>query len=460
MKKFEKFIAIIISAVMVLSLVACSGKEPPKETVKQTEKPQNEEPKSDNPTKITFWFSMGGTNMEILESIIKGFNDSQDKIIVEGTYQGSYEESINKLKTVGGTKEAPTLIQVYDGGTLFMKNSGFFIPVQQFIDKENFDISVLEPAITSYYTDYEGNLNSMPFNSSEPVMYYNKDMFKAANLDPEKPPLTLDEIADYASKLTIRNGNTVETYGFTMMIHAWFFEQIMANTGELYVNNDNGRKDIPTEAVFDNEKGLKFFQWLDKMYREGTATSYGRGWNEFRTAFLGEKVAICFDSSANLAAAIKTAPFEVGTVRLPTIEGNDPQGCPVGGASLWMLKGPSEAEQQAAWEFIKYLTKPEVQADWHIKTGYFPINKEAYNLQNVKDNLVQYPQFKAPIDQVQNTKISPATQGVLVLNMQAIRDEVNTCLEGLFEGILTPEDALKKASQGVTKVLETDAKMQ
>jgi len=350
-------------------------------------------------------------------------------------------------------------MQVYDGGTLFMMISDFIVPVQDFIDKENFDISIIEPAIRSYYTDYEGRLNSMPFNSSEPILYYNKDMFRNAGLDPEKPPLTIEEIAEYAEKLTVRKGNQTEVYGFTMMVHAWFIEQIMANCGALYVDNDNGRKDIPTKAVFDTDLGLKIFKWLYDMYRNGTATSYGRGWNQFRVAFQSGQVAMTFDSSANLAACIANSPFEVGTARMPTVNGIEPHGCPIGGASIYIIKGASEEQQQAAWEFMKYLVTPELQADWHINTGYFPVNIKSYDIQAVKDNLVKFPQFMAPIEQVRNTKIMPATQGVLTLNMEAVRDKVNTCIEGMFEGTLTPEKALEIAAAEVTKVLEKDKAM-
>lgn len=460
MKRNKRIIAILVMVGLVLSLTACGGNQEANDKGKSAAgSTEKSDAASKDAVHVKFWYSMGGANMDILENMIKKYNSSQDKIVVEGSYQGGYEDALNKLKTVADTKEAPTMMQVYDGGTLFMKNSGFIVPVQNFIDKEKYDTSSLEPGICSYYTDYEGKLNSIPFNSSEPILYYNKDMFKAAGLDPENPPTTLEDIASCAQKLTVKDGKNTKVYGFTMMIHAWFFEQIMANSGQLYVDNDNGRKDFPAKAVFNNEIGSKMFKWLYDMYRDGSATSYGRGWDEFRTAFQSQQVAMCFDSSANLAAAIKNASFEVGTARMPVPNGVEPQGCPVGGASIYIIKGASEEEQQAAWEFMKYLVTPEIQAEWHVNTGYFPVNKKSYELQIVKDNLQKYPQFSAPINQVQSTKVSPATQGVLALNMDAMRDQVNICIEGMFENKLTPEKAIEQAIAGVNQVLDKDKQM-
>ena len=132
---------------------------------------------------------MSGVPQETLNGIVEEYNNSQDEVQVNAEFQGTYEESLPKFHSVGGTEDAPTMIQVQEIGTMSMINSGNIEPIQKFIDAENYDMSGLEENIINYYK-VDDQFYSMPFNSSTPVMYYNKDAFKAAGLDPEKAPET------------------------------------------------------------------------------------------------------------------------------------------------------------------------------------------------------------------------------------------------------------------------------
>ena len=444
------FVWILILSLAVLA--ACtnsdsSTKDDETETSKPATSEGTETKESDEKVSIEFWHAMSGSGQESLDSIVKGFNDSQDKYEVVAEFQGTYEESLTKLRGVGGTKDAPAITQVFEVGTKYMIDSGYIEPMQSFIDKDNYDLSQLEENILNYYK-VDGELYSMPFNSSTPVMIYNKDAFKEAGLDPEKAPETFSEVIDAAAKL--KKG---EMYGFSMLTYGWFFEQLVATQGGLYVNEDNGRSGDATEALFNGPEGLNVFNFLDTMNKAGTFGNFGTNWDDIRAAFASGKVAMYMDSSAGVAGAITNAPFDVGVAYIPHADEVKRNGVVIGGASLWMSKGIAEKEQEAAWEFMKYMTTPEVQAKWHLDTGYFAINPKAYDEENVKEKWAEFPQYKVTVDQLQDTVPGLATQGALISVFPESRQQIVTALEDLYQG-KDSQEVLDKAAEGTNRAME------
>lgn len=381
-------------------------------------------------TVVTFWHSMGGKNQEVLNKIVEKYNSSQDKVQVNAEFQGTYEESLPKFHSVGGTKDAPTMIQVQEIGTMSMINSGNIEPIQQFIDEENYDMSGLEENIINYYK-VDDKFYSMPFNSSTPVMYYNKDAFEKAGLDPEKAPETFEEIEEAGKKIAASNNNMK---GFALQAYGWLYEELLANQGGILMNNNNGRTGTPTEVEFNNEKGKSIFEWVKRMNDDGTFANYGTNSDNMISGFLAGDVAMFLQSSASSRSVIDNAPFEVGVAFLPHPANEERQGVAIGGASLWMSKGKEEAEQKAAWEFMKYLQTPEVQAEWHVGTGYFAINPDAYDEQVVKDAYKETPQLQVSVQQLQATKPSYATQGALMDMIPEERKIMETALESVYNG--------------------------
>ncbi len=455
MKRFLKSSLWLLLLIGVLALAACSNSESKKE-----EKPEDPDTTDDHsegegeastdtgsPVEIEFWHAMSGSGQESLDKIVEGFNQSQEDYVVKAEFQGTYEESLTKLRSVGGTKDAPAITQVFEVGTKYMIDSGFIEPMNTFIEKDNFDLSQLEENILNYYK-VDGELYSMPFNSSTPVMIYNKDAFKEAGLDPEKAPETFSEVIEAAAKL-----KTDEMYGFSMLTYGWFFEQLVATQGGLYVNEDNGRSGDATEALFNGPEGLNVFDFLDQMNKAGTFGNFGTNWDDIRAAFSTGKVAMYMDSSAGVANIIETSPFEIGVAYIPYADEVERNGVVIGGASLWMSKGIAEEEQEAAWTFMKYLTTPEVQAEWHLDTGYFAINPSAYDEANVVEKWEEYPQFKVTVDQLQDTKPGLATQGALISVFPESRQQIVTALEDLYQG-KSPQEALDQAAEGTNRAIE------
>ncbi|MBD7984713.1 ABC transporter substrate-binding protein [Sporosarcina sp. Sa2YVA2] len=444
MLKSSLFLILILAMAV---LTACTNSDSKESSTPSTDGNKGGTTNDGEKVSIEFWHAMSGTGQESIDKLVKGFNESQDNYEVKAEYQGSYEESLTKLRGVGGTKDAPAITQVFEVGTKYMIDSGYIEPMQSFIDKDNYDLSQLEENILNYYK-VDGELYSMPFNSSTPVMIYNKDAFKAAGLDPEKAPGTFSEVIAAAEKLT-----TGDMKGFSMLTYGWFFEQLVATQGGLYVNEDNGRSGDATEALFNGPEGLNVFNFLNDMNEAGTFGNFGTVWDDIRSAFSTEKVAMYMDSSAGVAAAINNSPFEVGVAYIPYADEVQRNGVVIGGASLWMSKGIAEEEQEAAWEFMKYMATPEVQAQWHLDTGYFAINPAAYDEENVKEKWAEFPQFKVTVDQLQDTVPGLATQGALISVFPESRQQIVTALEELYQGN-DPQEVLDKAAEGTNRAME------
>lgn len=379
--------------------------------------------------KIIFWHAMGGNFQPTLNKIVEEYNKSQDKIEVEALYQGSYQEALNKFKSVQGTDKAPALIQLNEISTEYMYNSGAITPMQEFVKKDNYDLTKLEDTLINYYT-INGTLYSMPFNSSASILLYNKDAFKEVGLDPEKAPKSYKELAEAAKKLT----KGTERYGFAMIMDAWFIEQLLANENTLYVNEENGRAGkSPTAVAYNGEKIKTIFNWLNDMYRDNTATSYGKEYQNTRAAFLSGKVSMYIDSSAGIQQLTELANFEIGSAYVPS-ENGEFTGVPIGGASLWITNSVSDEKQAAAWDFVKYAVSKESQALWASSTGYYSVNKEVYDLDLLKKDLEKTPQKLVAVNEIKDTQKTAATSGAIVGVFPELRKVMTDSMEKVYVG--------------------------
>ncbi|KZE80435.1 ABC transporter substrate-binding protein [Paenibacillus elgii] len=408
-----------------------------------------EAPKAGEPVKVVWWHSMSGELGKAVDKLVADFNASQKNVVVEAVFQGTYDESLNKMKASMDSKSGPALIQVYEIGSRFMIDSKAITPMQKFIDADKYDVSQLEENILNYYT-VDGKLNSMPFNTSNPILYYNKDAFKAAGLDPEKPPVTYEEVAEAAKKLS-KDGKA----GASFAIYGWFMEQFFANQGAELLNNGNGRTSPATESLLGSDAGVNTMTWWKQMIDDKTMLNLGRKTDDTKKAFAAGQIAMTLDTTASLRGIVSAAEgkFQVGTAFLPKPKDAKDGGVIVGGASLYILNNRSEAEQKGAWEFIKFLTDPKQQAYWHVNTGYFPITKKAYDEQLVKDNLTKYPQFKTAVDQLHQTKANKATQGAVMGVFPEARQLTEGAIEEVLNGKKSPKEALDGAAKEISSKL-------
>ncbi|OKI49199.1 ABC transporter substrate-binding protein [Micromonospora sp. CB01531] len=415
--------------------------------------------KATGKTTIEFWHSMKGPNAQAVDQLVADFNaQSGGKVEVKAVFQGSYDETIAKYKASVQQKSTPALVQIYDIGTRFMVDSKQVVPVHKFVEKDAFNAADIEPNIASYYS-IDGKLWSMPFNSSTPLLYLNKEAFERAGLDPTKPPRNLTEIGELAKKLTVKDasGKTVQ-YGFGAAIYGWLLEQLLATDGKEYCDHGNGRTGLASKVQFDQETAVGVAQWWTDLVKGGYATNTGRKTDDAQAAFKAGTVAMHLESTSVLRGYVDAAKgkFTVLTAPYPKVGSSSAGGPIIGGASLWIGGvGHSAQEKRAAWEFVKFASSPAAQAKWHTGTGYVPINAKALEEQIDKDWMAKFPQFRTAVDQLHALPPSVASAGCLLGVMPQARKASEDGLEAAIVGSKPAEQAMKDAAASVQGAIDS-----
>ena len=400
-------------------------------------------------TTISFWHSMGGVNGQAIDTLVQKFNDENEYgITVEAEYQGSYDDALNKLKSAQIGNMGADLVQVYEIGTRFMIESGWIVPMQSMVNADEYDTSVLEPNLAAYYT-INDMLYSMPFNSSTPLMYYNKDMFDAAGIT--EIPDSLESIAQIGDKLLDSGAQEVMSLG----IYGWFFEQFIGKQGLEYANNGNGRTEAATAVAFDeNGAAANILNEWKNIYDLGYAPNVGKGGDAGLADFSAGKSAITLGSTASLKQILQDVDgkFEVGTAYFPKVKSTDEGGVSIGGASLWALDNNDPKKLRATWEFVKFLISPESQAFWNAETGYFPVNVDAHDEDVFKENIEKYPQFETAIDQLHDS--APQYAGALLSVFSEARAIVESEIESMLNGNETVDEAVDSMASQINDAIE------
>lgn len=400
-------------------------------------------------TTISFWHSMGGVNGQAIDTLVQKFNDENEYgITVEAEYQGSYDDALNKLKSAQIGNMGADLVQVYEIGTRFMIESGWIVPMQSMVNADEYDTSVLEPNLAAYYT-IDDMLYSMPFNSSTPLMYYNKDMFDAAGIT--EIPDSLEAIAQIGDKLLDSGAQEVMSLG----IYGWFFEQFIGKQGLEYANNGNGRTEAATAVAFDeNGAAANILNEWKNLYDLGYAPNVGKGGDAGLADFSAGKSAITLGSTASLKQILQDVDgkFEVGTAYFPKVKSTDEGGVSIGGASLWALDNNDPKKLRATWEFVKFLISPESQAFWNAETGYFSVNVDAHDEDVFKENIEKYPQFQTAIDQLHDS--APQYAGALLSVFSEARAIVESEIESMLNGNEAVDEAVDSMASQINDAIE------
>ena len=412
------------------------------------------------PVTIDFWHSESAATEATLQGLIDRFNASQDEVKVQVVYQGSSVEINLKLLTSMRGGDVPALVELSDVDTQIMVDSGGVTPVQQFIDAEEYDLSDFDEKAVQYYT-VDDDLYAMPFGIAVPMLFYNKIPFREVGRDPGKPPKTLDDVRAYSEKLfkVDGSGNVVRS-GITLDIQAWYLDLTLAEHGDLYVNNNNGRDGRATEAVFNGPTGQAFFRWWDEMVEKGLAFNVGRnpsGADTFLAVASG-RAAMTVGSSQALRTVFDALEkgvqgVELGVGPFPAVAGGT--GKPgIFSRSLWIMNKRSEAEQQAAWKVARWLAEPEQQAELFAGSGYLPVRVSAYDLEASRQVLEKYPEYLAAVDLFVGTPSTPEKLGPRMGPFSQVRETVAQGLEEMIVGGKDPAQALDDAAERATKELQ------
>jgi sn-glycerol 3-phosphate transport system substrate-binding protein len=398
-------------------------------------------------TEVQWWHAMGGKLGQKVEEICKKFNASQSEYVVKPVYKGNYTETMTSAIAAFRAKKQPHIVQVFEVGTAsMMAAEGAIYPVYKLMADmgEKFDQSAYLQAVIGYYTTPEGNMLSMPFNSSTPVLYYNKTAFKKAGLDPNKPPKTWPELAEAAQKCIDAGASK---YGFSVGWQSWvLIENFSAWHNVPIGSKANGFEGIDTRFEINSPLHVKHIQAIAGWQKTGIF-KYGGRRSESAPLFINGEAAMYMNSSASRAGILSGVKgnFEVGVSYLPywPEAKGAPQNSIIGGATLWVLSGHPKQEYKAVAKFLSFLSKPEIQADWHQFTGYVPITNAAFDLTKSQGYYGKNPGADIAIKQLNYKKPTPNSKGLRFGNFVQIRDIFNEEMEAIWAGKKTAKAGLE-----------------
>ncbi|MCB9162513.1 MAG: ABC transporter substrate-binding protein [Caldilineaceae bacterium] len=465
MKRSWTILSILVIFAMVLA--ACAGAPAPAgESAPAAEAPAAEAtaapaeeaaaPSGDVIT-LEFWHAMGGNLGELVDELTQRFNDSQDAIVVNATYQGSYDDTYNALLAAFETGGEPNIIQNFDLASQTMIDTGRLVPAWQLMEAEGYDPSVFVPAVRDYYSD-ENGMVALAFNSSTPLIYYNQDFFDSAGITMPEGSMTFSEFKALCDEIMAADG--APPYCFTYGQVGWYFEQMIANSGGLYFNENNGRTGRPTEVLFNQGQGVEVFTFLTDLINEGYSPNLGSTWTETDSTFTTGQAAIMIDSTSDVSI-IENSDFTVGTAYIPHSDSSERNGVVIGGAALWLIDSGDPAINQAAWEFIKFMAEPEQQRTWHMGSGYFPVRMDMQNDPELQQFWDENPNFRTAIDQLftTSTTLPDGSTNYAVLGgragpFPAIRRIIVETYSRVLDDGLTPQEALDEAAEKANAELE------
>jgi sn-glycerol 3-phosphate transport system substrate-binding protein len=407
-------------------------------------------------TEIQWWHSMTGVLNDRVNEIAQKFNASQSDYKVTAVFKGQYDESMAAAIAAYRSGNPPQIVQVFEVGTAtMMAAKGAIKPVYQLMAEsgEKFDPKAFLPAVSGYYSDTQGHLLSMPFNSSTQVMYINKDAFKKAGLDPNAPPKTWPEVGAAAEKLKAAG----MTCGFTTGWQSWVqLESFSAWHNVPFGTKENGFGGLDTRLTFNGPVQVRHIQNLGDWSKKGFFTYAGRK-DEPLAKFTSGDCGIITTSSGSYANIKANAKFDWSVAQLPyyaDVKGA-PQNTIIGGATLWVLTQKNPDVYKGIAKFFTFLASPEIQSDWHQKTGYVPITLAAYDLTKTQGFYEKNPGTDIAIKELTNKPPTANSKGVRFGNFVQIRNIVDEEFETVWSGQKTAkqalDDAVRRSNEQVEK---------
>jgi sn-glycerol 3-phosphate transport system substrate-binding protein len=396
-------------------------------------------------TEINWWHAMGGTNGERVDKIAADFNASQSEYKIVPSYKGNYTETMTAAVAAFRAKEHPHLVQVFEVGTAtMMAAKGAIYPVEQMMKDagESFDKGDYLPAVISYYQTPEGELLSMPFNSSTPVLWYNADALKSAGVE---APTTWDDVKT-VSKALVDNGMEC---GLSFGWQSWVMLENYSSWHNLEMGTkENGFAGFDTEFTFNTDKVAARLDDVAAMSKDNLF-KYGGRRGDSLPLFTNGECGMWMNSSAYYGSIKSQAEFDFGQTMLPldTAVADAPQNSIIGGATLWALAGHESEEYKGLAQFMTYLSSAEVQSWWHQETGYVPITTAAWELSKEQGFYDSNPGTDTAIKQLSLNTPTANSRGIRFGNFVQVRDVINEEMEALWAGDKTAQEALDAAAE-------------
>ena len=406
-------------------------------------------------TEIQWWHAMTGGNNDVVVKLANDFNASQSDDKIVPSFKGSYPDTMNAGIAAFRAGNAPHIMQVFEVGTAtMMAATGAVKPVHVLMKEagETFDPKAYLAAITGYYSTSKGEMLSFPFNSSSTVMWINKDAFRKAGLDADKPPKTWPELFEAAKKL---KANGHPTCGFSNAWVTWVnIEQLSAWHNVPLATKANGLDGFDTDLKFNGPLQIRHLQTLVDLQKDKTYDYSGRT-NTGEGRFTSGECPIFLTSSAFFGNVKANAKFDFGAAPMPYYPDykDAPQNSIIGGASLWVMGGKKPEEYKGVAKFFSFLSKPEVQAAWHQNTGYLPITRAAFELTRKQGFYDRNPGADISIEQITLKPPTKNSKGLRLGSFVLIRDVIDDELEQAFAGKKSAQAAMDSAVERGNRLL-------
>jgi sn-glycerol 3-phosphate transport system substrate-binding protein len=385
---------------------------------------------------------------DYLSATVEAFNASQPDCHVQAVYIGRYEETLRAGLAAFQSGQAPHLLQVFELGTAAMLAArGAFKPAAEVMKEAGVAWEPRDylPLVARYYSAADGTLLSFPFNLSTPILYYNKQAFARAGLDPDSPPATWAEVAQAAERLKSSGMRD----GYTTSRQTWVhLENFSLWHGVEFATRGNGFDGLTARLSLNSPVHVRHIQHLGELAREGLFTYAGRTL-EAEPLFCQGRCALLTTASAAYAGLVKQAGFEVGVGPLPYDGGvpGAPRNTTIGGSSFWVMNGKTREEYQGVARFLAWLSRPDVQARRHREIGYLPVSTAAYALTG-------NPSVDVSLRQLTLKEPRPGACGLRLGNAMPLRQLLDEELEGVWSGRHGAKAALDRAVQRGNALLE------
>ena len=405
-------------------------------------------------TEIQFWHAFTGRLGDLVAEQVETFNSSQDDYKVVASHKGNYSETLNAGIAAFRAGEQPHILMVFEVGTATMMGAkGAIKPVYEVMEEAgaSFDPDAYIGSVKGYYTTSDGQMLSLPFNSSTPVLWVNKDALKAAGVDPDVDLSTWEKVGEVLDKVKASGSTCPMTTAWQSWIH---LENLSAYHNVPFATKDNGFAGLDTELAFNGPLQVKHIQTLGDWAREGKFIYAGRR-NEGGANFRAGECALFTESSAGYAGIKSEAEFDFAVRPLPYWEGVEgaPQNTIIGGASLWVLAGHEADEYKGVAEFLNFLSSTDIQAKWHQDTGYLPITKAAGEKTRADGFYDANPGTDIAVIQMTAKEPTANSKGLRLGSFDQIRGIIDEELEAVWSGNKTAEEALNTAVERGNQLL-------
>ena len=399
---------------------------------------------------IEFWYAFSDApRSNWIEERISEYNAQlQEQGLdyeVVGARQGSYAETLQAAVLAARQGTPPHLVQLYEVGTQLAVDSGIFEPIG---NVGGIDESVYIEPVINYYT-VDGEVHSIPFNSSSPILYANRQLMEEAGLNPENQPETFAELIEACGTI---EESSVDAACITFPLHTWLFEQWMAEQGALLANNGNGRDARATEVNLTSDAAIRIGEFMQTLgendYYSYTGTF--EDWSGSEAIFANQESVFFITSTAdagNITRAAQENGFDVVTGLLPIPEETERNGVVIGGASIWLTAGHPQEAQEVARDFALYMTNAENMVSWHKLTGYYPVRTASVEMLEDEGWFEENPNFAVAFDQLLETEANQATAGAMMGIFTELRPIVEEALQRIFNGTAGVEEALGEAKE-------------